>query len=74
MDASITDEKFPVTAFAIGTDSQGHVVYMGRAYFNDILGPVHVVPQRKIAYLPNKGKEHRVEKFQVSQFFSTLLI
>ncbi|KAJ3658322.1 hypothetical protein Zmor_010067 [Zophobas morio] len=65
VDSSTTDEKFPSTAFQIGTDSQGHAVYMGRAYFNNTLSPVHVVPQRKIAYLPNDGKEHTVEKFQL---------
>ncbi|KAJ3658323.1 hypothetical protein Zmor_010068 [Zophobas morio] len=65
VDSSITDEKFPSTAIQIGADSHGHPIYVGRAYFNNTLTPVHVVPEHKIAYLPNDGKEHCVDKYQI---------
>ncbi|KAJ3658319.1 hypothetical protein Zmor_010064 [Zophobas morio] len=65
VDACITDEKIPDTAFQIGTNVHGHAIYVGRAYFEDALCPIQVIPAQKRAYLGQNGKEYAVEKFEI---------
>ncbi|KAJ3658320.1 hypothetical protein Zmor_010065 [Zophobas morio] len=65
IDSCTTDNDFPCTAYPIGADSSGHNVYVGRTHFEQVLGPVTVVPELKKASLPGNGKEHAIEKYQL---------
>ena len=62
----VADKTVPPMAVPMGFDHQGHPIYVGRAHFNNELTPAHVVPAKRLAYVPHNGKEHCVENYQVS--------
>ncbi|KAJ3644183.1 hypothetical protein Zmor_026853 [Zophobas morio] len=65
VNSCIGDKTVPPMAVPMGFDAQGHPIYIERAHFNNELTPAHVVPARRVAYVPHNGKEHIVENYQL---------
>ena len=61
----MTSDRMPPYAVYAGIDTDGDIIYVGRAYYNGDWLPAKLIPNKGKAFVSWDGKQYSVKKFEI---------